>query len=501
MAAAATNKAPALASALKTYSYQLGDQTISKQFADDKAERAYRRENPYDNYSKAVEMKYLSDIDKMSASNSGISDLQMAEQKRLAEKWNYTSSIKEAPSRTNSNQTIPDYLGMTPDMIKQAMNGYTSGSQYYDPSKDPVYNSMLELSQKQADKAGLQAMESMNDRGILNSTITSDRVGQIKQGASDAVLASIPGLAGNFDAKQSSNAAGLQNLLSTVLGAGQFQQSFAEDNLRFDKNYQLDEAKVTGRYSSVESKKAMDDLASAMSILQNKSSTSQQKIVAQQKADAAKQVLAVNGINGTGVTDTMTSQQMLGKISSLPAPTLAWRDQVHTQGMDKSNLALNQDKLQFEKDAFNKELAFKQDSFGREQSFKENSFDREMNFTEQNALIKADLESRGLDLEEIKLGIDRFSAESDAEYKAINSQLGLDDNTAKANTNAAIGEAMKASSAADALEFLSRSASSWAASGVDIRKVIDAVNQRFPELKALAGDGGESSTSPYGTTP
>lgn len=483
--AATTNKAPALNNALKTYSYQLGDKTISKQFADGKAERAYRRENPYDDYSKAVEMKFLTDIDKMSGSNAGVSDLQMAEQKRLAEKWNYQSSIKAPPSRTNSNQTVPDYLGMTPDMIKQAMNGFTSGgSQYYDPSKDPVYNSMLELSQKQADKAGLQAMETMNDRGILNSTITADRVGQIKQGASDAVLASIPGLAGNFDAKQSANSAGLQNLLNTVLGAGQFQQTFAEDNLRFDKNYQLDEAKVTGRYSSLESKAAMDELASAMSVLQNKSSTSQQKIVAQQKADAAKQVLAVNGINGTGVIDSMTPQQMLGKISSLPAPTLAWRDQVHTQGMDKANLALDKEKLQFDKDSFAKDLAYKQ-----------NTFDREMNFTEQNALIKADLEARGLDLDELRIGIDRFSAESDAEYKAIQSQLGLDDQTAKANTNAAIGEVLKASSAADALEFISRSASSWAQSGVDIREVMSAIEKRFPGTTEGAAETGGA----YGT--
>ena len=95
----------------------------------------------------------------------------------------------------NSNQSIPDYGAMTPDMIQKIMSGYTNGSQYYDPSQDPVYNSMLELSGKQADKAGLATMEEMNARGILNSTVTSDRVGQIKQGASDAVLGAIPGLA------------------------------------------------------------------------------------------------------------------------------------------------------------------------------------------------------------------------------------------------------------------------------------------------------------------
>lgn len=493
---AATSKAPALSNALKTYNYQLGDKTVSMQFADDKAERLYRRENPYSDYSKAKEMKYLSDIDKMSASNSGISDLQMAEQKRLAEKWNYQSSIKAPPSRHNSNQTIPDYLAMTPDMIKQAMNGYTSGGdQYYDPSKDSVYNSMVELSQKQADKAGLQAMESMNDRGILNSTITADRVGQIKQGASDAVLASIPGLAANFDNKQQANKNGLANLLSTVLGAGQFQQTFAEDNLRFDKNYQLDEAKLTGRYTSLESKAAMDELASAMAVLQSKTSTNEQKIVAQQKADKAKQALSVNNINATGVTNDMNYNQMLGKISSLAAPTLDWRDQVHNQQLDKDKLALDRDKLTFDKDAFYKELAYKKDTFGQELDFKKDSFNREMNFTEQNAMIEADLKGRGLDIDMFRAQIDQFNSQSDAEYKAYQRELGVKEQTAITNTNAAIAEISKAKNVAEAFEFMSEAGSSWAKSGVDMREVLRAIESRFPEAKSVTG----STTGAYGT--
>ena len=122
------------------------------------------------------------------------------------------ASAPQINERWQSKQTIPDYLGMTPDMIQKALAGATSGSQYYDPEQDPVYKSMLELSQKQADAAGLQAMEVMNERGILNSAITADRLGQIKQGASDAVLASIPSLSANHSNKQAQNAASLQNL-------------------------------------------------------------------------------------------------------------------------------------------------------------------------------------------------------------------------------------------------------------------------------------------------
>ena len=250
---------------------------------------------------------------------------------------NTSQSVDE---RWKSNQTVPDYLGMTTDMIQKALGNATSGSQYYDPTQDPVYKSMLELSQKQADAAGLKAMELLNERGILNSAVTVDRLGQIKQGASDSVLASIPGLAANFNNKQAQNAASLQNLLSSVISAGQFQQNFAEDNLRYDKGFaedkrrydqgfaednrrydkqfSLDEAAVTGRYLTSEAQNAVQAILNAKQIAENPNTPSEQRKQANADANAARQILVSQGVNigmmgaGTSYRQSMDALNNLG---------------------------------------------------------------------------------------------------------------------------------------------------------------------------------------------
>jgi hypothetical protein len=496
----------------------------------------------------------------------------------------------------NSNQSKPDYLGMTPDMIQKALAGLTGGGQQYNPENDAVYQAMQKLNESQSNKASLDSMEQMNERGILNSTVTSDRIGQIKQSGSDALLGMIPGLSANHQNQQANNQAGLQNLLNSVLGAGQFQQTFGEGNRQFDKNFSLDEAETTGRYMPPEAKGILDSVMKAKQAVSVKGISPADKARAVQQAAQGYQQLAAMGIDTSGINGNVAYADAVGNMANMGRNTLPQqkmdlektqvmgresntqaqgliqivlkakqnaenkvgdrqaniraadnaRAQLEAMGIDTSGIGgnmkyeqavnnasnigkntlgrdtLNHDARQmnadraFEKDSFGKELAFKkdsfgkemglekdklsfaQDSFGREQSFKENSFDREMNFEEQNAMIQADLESRGLDMEEIKLTIDQFNSQSDADYKLYQQNSGTSETQAKQNTNSAIGEAMQAGSASDALAFLSESASSWASSGVDVRKVIDAINQRFPETKDITS-GGDTSGGRYGT--
>jgi hypothetical protein len=62
----------------------------------------------------------------------------------------------------------------------------------YNPESDPRYQAYKKLYEKQAGVASQNAMETFNDRGILNSTVTSDRLGQIQQDAQQNALADIP---------------------------------------------------------------------------------------------------------------------------------------------------------------------------------------------------------------------------------------------------------------------------------------------------------------------
>lgn len=479
----------------------------------------------------------------------------------------------------NSNQSKPDFLGMTPDMITKMFDGMQgSGQQYYDPTKDPVYNSMMELSTKQADKAGLGAMETMNDRGILNSTVTSDRLGQIKQGASDAVISQIGQLSANFDNKQMANNQSQQALLNSILGAGQFQQSFGEDNRRydtdltedarrFDKNFGLDEAKVTGRYVPENAQAAINDILTAKEASAKGGITPEQRAANNAKASEARRLLATMGVDISGIdtnvgysdaiknasalgrntlpqqemdlakTDVMGTQQnttaqslidqvLRSKQASAKGGQTAEqkaynaqtatnaRNQLAALGYDVSGLAGNvgYDKalknstslgaptLKAKTEAANQQIerekvAFERDAFGQELAFKKDSFGREMNYKEQMGLIDADLQSRGLDLEEVKIGISQFTAQSDAEYKQFQQDSGVSEQNASKNTNSAIGQVTRAKTPAEALEYIADSAESWAKQGVDIREVLNAVDKLFPGTKD-AVVGGDSR---YGT--
>lgn len=502
-------------------------------------------------------------------------------------------------ARWNSNQSTPDYLGMTPDMIQKALAGLTGGGQQFDPENDASYKAMQQLNQRNSDKASQQSLELMNDRGILNSTVTSDRVGQIQQSGQDALLGMIPGMQANFNNQQTNNQAGLQNLLNSVMSGGQFQQQFAEGNRQFDKNFSLDEAETTGRYMPPEAQALLDSVMNAKKVTSMTNVSPQDRIKAGEQANAARAKLSAMGIDVSGINGNVGYQDSLNNMSSLGRNTITQQKQdlaksevmgkqmdttaqalvqqvlkykennekgignrqanaqsandarakLEAMGFDVSGIggkvgyaqavnnassmgkntlqrdSLNNDarqenadramkkdifgqELAWEKDSFGKELAWEKDSFGQELGYKnkelqfeKDSFNREMNFTEQNAMIEADLASRGYDLEQIKLEIDQFNSLSDADYKLHQQSTGVSDQQASTNTNKAIGEVMKAGSAAEALEFFSESASTWADSAVDNRKVLDAINQRFPELKALADEGGTSTTSGgrYGT--
>lgn len=115
-------------------------------------------------------------------------------------------------------------------LLKQGFN--------YNPETDPAYQSLLEMSNKQAQQASVNSMETMNDRGILNSTVTSDRIGQIEQGAKDQVTAAIPQLQQAAYGKHMDKVSNLYNLMNSVYADAERERGFGEDKRRWDLGYQ-----------------------------------------------------------------------------------------------------------------------------------------------------------------------------------------------------------------------------------------------------------------------
>jgi hypothetical protein len=124
------------------------------------------------------------------------------------------------------------YKTQIDDMMK---TGFT-----YDPNTDASYQSLEALAQKNAKTASAGAMEDMNDRGILNSTVTSDRLGQIQQTAQDAVTAQVPNLQNAAYGKYMDKLSQLNNMWNSTVGQAQNERAFGESTKQWNLGYNLD---------------------------------------------------------------------------------------------------------------------------------------------------------------------------------------------------------------------------------------------------------------------
>jgi hypothetical protein len=107
----------------------------------------------------------------------------------------------------------------------------------YDPNSDQAYQSLKSTADVQAKSASKNAMEDLNARGILNSTVTSDRLGQIQQSAQDAVTAQIPTLMNSAYGKYMDKVNGLKSLWDDMVGQATSERAYQEDSRRWNLDF------------------------------------------------------------------------------------------------------------------------------------------------------------------------------------------------------------------------------------------------------------------------
>lgn len=104
----------------------------------------------------------------------------------------YSDPANNSGSSSGSSTSYPSYSDILNSFDPTSLESYKQMKKYtqmyeaalgkkfsYNPSSDPLYSQMSDLMDKNSSLASRTAMEELNSRGILNSTITSDRVGQI----------------------------------------------------------------------------------------------------------------------------------------------------------------------------------------------------------------------------------------------------------------------------------------------------------------------------------
>jgi hypothetical protein len=191
----------------------------------------------------------------------------------------------------------------------------------YDPSTDPVYQKALAQAKANAQSASGDAMAALNKRGILDSTITSDRVAGIQQ---DAVA--------NVEA----------NVLPQL--ASQAYQRFQDDRTRADNlKYQDDQLDIqkgllNGYYLPSEMQKQYEIVNQAKQDWAN-AKTPEERIAAHKRADAARAVITQLGGNAGLVGADVTGEQAGANQGKYGIETMAHQqqtwDQTHTENRDK----------------------------------------------------------------------------------------------------------------------------------------------------------------------
>lgn len=114
----------------------------------------------------------------------------------------------------------------------------------YDPNTDPKYQAMQALAKQRAGVASQSAMEDLNSRGILNSSVTASQLGQIQQNAEQEALSYIPQYEALARQDYRDRVADALNMYTTYKGADDTAYNRQQDS----KKFAIDEAGVTGLY-------------------------------------------------------------------------------------------------------------------------------------------------------------------------------------------------------------------------------------------------------------
>lgn len=178
----------------------------------------------------------------------------------------------------------------------------------YDPNTDPSYQALSQANTANAKVANRDMEEEMNSRGILNSTVTTDRATQIYKQGADATTLAIPQLQQNaFNQYQ-------QNYNNTLGLANQYTNL---SNNAFDKNMKT--ADMTGRYMQPEVKSLIDTVLQAK---QDWDKPGADHEAISKMANEARGQLSQYGIDPAMFGSDVTLDQARGNVFKAYTPTM-----------------------------------------------------------------------------------------------------------------------------------------------------------------------------------
>lgn len=193
------------------------------------------------------------------------------------------------------NNYIQQANSMVPQIQSMVNNGFK-----YDPANDPIYQSAQKLAAANAKDASKSAMETMNDRGILNSSVTASQLGQIEQKSKNQVDALIPQLSSNAFNQYQSGIQNQMNLFNTLQGTGERQD-------QTNWNHALTQEQMTGNWMNPDAANLINQIIQSKYDWGAHNGAGQNDLAAQdhQKAEQARLALQQYGFTPDQVNENV----------------------------------------------------------------------------------------------------------------------------------------------------------------------------------------------------
>lgn len=364
--------------------------------------------------------------------------------------YNRLNPLTQGPG--NRQQRYSDTADST---LSDALNQLKQPFQF-NPETDPRYKASVQLAQQNAQKASKAAAEQYNSLGILNSTVTGDRLGQIQQSAMGDISARlVPELYNSALQERNQNIAQLSQLANMLQGTANNERDFNRGALESDRNFGLQESNVTGKYLPSEAKSLLDEL------MQLKDTNRYGTVPgAGERADAIRQLLPRFGINPADFGADRTLQQAAEAYSRVASPTMAARQFAEGQRQFDTQTRLTEKEIESKAQQFAQQMGLNWAQLNQDQQ----QFLRTAAIQEGNLAVN----QRQMDL-----------AETESAYKRSTTGKEIDAKLSAGNYADILGNLGNAKSYQEARAYVDANADML--NEADYRRAMEYIRDSFPQ--------------------
>jgi hypothetical protein len=326
-----------------------------------------------------------------------------------------TSTTNNVPSEYDAWKTKQSELF-------SKLEGLSNAQFAYNPETDPAYQAQRQLAQLRAKDANMATMETMNDRGLLQSTVTNSQLDQNSQRAEQEAAAYIPQYRDQAYGQFQDNINRNKDLLGYATD---------QENTQYGRNYQEGRDAVNDNFSRADrtgileipgANEGLSRLAELGELFKQGDKTQQAQY--RQEANQVRSELTRLGVDPTLFDENLNTDQRLANIGKGGISTLAKQGQDYNQAADSRNFEFQ--KVQQEWD---NAFAQGQFDFQKAQTVWDNNF-KDKSFAQS---VKDAAASRGLQWANLNQNQQEFIAnqafrEKQFDYQMEQDAKGLDQN-------------------------------------------------------------------------